>query len=408
MTKLYIINGLKRSCSFDIKNPATFVGRAPDNDIQIENNSVSRKHMKILRKGDKFFIEDLKSQNGTLVNGQEIEAGDQYEVKEGIPIVVGNVLISLGKKFLDNSQAVQYSIDLSEKTGDFRQSLLYKDRRITKRKDLETIHEVSTILMQTLDINEICEKIMDSLFSLFTNTGNGAILLIDSETGELKEILARSRHNEGNIQSNYSRTIVNRVMRDGKAVIMADTSQEDIDKLSESIAMKRIKSIMCVPLISKSQTQGVVYVHSVNMLQDFQIEDLYLMTGISSSAALAIQNALLYSQRKKAEEELRKAHDELYTFSQQLERKVQERTEELKKKNRKLVESEKLAALGKMANRVAHEFRNPLTVVGGLARRLCEKTPDDDPNKKDLKIILREAKVLENKVSEIINIENKG
>lgn len=408
MTKLYIINGLKRSCSFDIKNPATFVGRAPDNDIQIENNSVSRKHMKILRKGDKFFIEDLKSQNGTLVNGKAIEPGDQYEVKEGIPIVVGNVLISLGKKFLDNGLAVQYSIDLSEKTGDFRQSLLYKDRRITKRKDLETIHEVSTILMQTLDINEICEKIMDSLFSLFTNTGNGAILLIDSETGELKEILARSRHNEGNIQSNYSRTIVNRVMRDGKAVIMADTSQEDIDKLSDSIAMKRIKSIMCVPLISKSQTQGVVYVHSVNMLQDFQIEDLYLMTGISSSAALAIQNALLYSQRKKAEEELRKAHDELYTFSQQLERKVQERTEELKKKNRKLVESEKLAALGKMANRVAHELRNPLTVVGGLARRLCEKTPDDDPNKKDLKIILREAKVLENKVSEIINIENKG
>ena len=238
MTKLYIIKGLKRSYSFDIKNAATFVGRAPDNDIQIENNSVSRKHMKILRKGDKFFIEDLKSQNGTLVNGQAIEPGDQYELKEGIPIVVGNVLISLGKKFLDNSQAVQYSIDLSEKTGDFRQSLLYKDRRITKRKDLETIHEVSTILMQTLDINEICEKIMDSLFSLFNNTGNGAILLIDSETGELKEILARSRHNEGNIQSNYSRTIVNRVMRDGKAVIMADTSQEDIDKLSESIAMK--------------------------------------------------------------------------------------------------------------------------------------------------------------------------
>jgi pSer/pThr/pTyr-binding forkhead associated (FHA) protein len=406
MTKLYIINGLKRSYSLDIKSETTFVGRAPDNDIQIENNSVSRKHMKILRKGDKFFVEDLKSQNGTLVNGQAIEPGDQYEVKEGIPIVVGDVSISLGKKLLDNGMAVQYSIDLSEKTGDFRQSLLYKDRRITKRKDLETIHEVSTILMQTLDINEICEKIMDSLFSLFNNIDNGAILLIDSETGELKEKLARSRHNEGNIQSNYSRTIVDRVIGDGKAVIMADTSQEDIDKLSESIAMKRIKSIMCVPLISKSQTQGVVYVHSVNMLQEFQIDDLYLLTGISSPAALAIQNALLYSQRKKAEEELRKAHDELYTFSQQLEIKVQERTEELKEKNRKLVESEKLAAIGKMANRVAHELRNPLTVVGGLTRRLCEKMPDDDPIKKDLKIILGEAKVLESKVSEIVNIEN--
>jgi adenylate cyclase len=406
MSKLYIIKGLKRDYSFDIKGAVTFIGRTPDNDIQIENTSVSRKHMKILRQGDKFFIEDLKSQNGTLVNGQKIKPGEQYEVKEGIPIGIGNVLISLGKKFSDDDRAIQYSIDLSEKTGDFGENLLYKDRSITKRKDLETIHEVSTILMQTLDINEICEKIINSLFSLFKKIDNGAVLLIDNETGELREVLARSRHTKGNIQSNYSRTIVNRVMRDGKAVIMADTSQEAIDNLSASIATMNLKSIMCVPLISKGQTQGVVYVHSVDMLQEFQIDDLYLLTGLSSPAALAIQNALLYSQRTKAEEELRKAHEELYSFSQELERKVQERTEELEEKNAKLIETERLAALGKMANRVAHELRNPLTVVGGLTRRLYEKTPDADPNKKDLKIILGEAIVLENKISEIIKIED--
>jgi signal transduction histidine kinase len=78
----------------------------------------------------------------------------------------------------------------------------------------------------------------------------------------------------------------------------------------------------------------------------------------------------------------------------------------LKEKNKKLVENERLAALGKMANRVAHELRNPLTVVGGLARRLYEKTPDDDPKKKDLKIILGEAIVLEKKISEVLNIED--
>ena len=139
MSKLYIVKGLKRGYSFDIKGSATFVGRTPDNDIQIEDTSVSRKHMKILRKGDKFFIEDLKSQNGTLLNGQKIKPGEQYEVKEGIPIVMGNVLISLGKKLSDDGIAIQYSIDLSEKTGDFGESLLYKDRSITKRKDLETI-----------------------------------------------------------------------------------------------------------------------------------------------------------------------------------------------------------------------------------------------------------------------------
>ena len=136
------------------------------------------------------------------------------------------------------------------------------------------------------------------------------------------------------------------------------------------------------------------------------MEDLYLLTGLSSPAALAIQNALLYSQRKKAEEKLQKAHDELCNFNKELEMKVHERTKELKEKSKKLVETERLAALGKMANRVAHELRNPLTVVGGLARRLYDKTPDDDPKKKDLKIILGEAIVLEKKISEVLNIED--
>ncbi|MGD8982461.1 MAG: FHA domain-containing protein [Desulfobacteraceae bacterium] len=407
MTKLYILNGLKRGRSFDIKGATTFVGRAPDNDIQIEDNSVSRRHLRILRNRDMFLVEDLGSQNGTLVNGQAIKPGNQYEVKEGFPIVIGNILISLGKMSSDDRMAVRHSINLSERTGDFGESLVYKDKRFTKRKDLETIHEISTMLMTTLDINDICEKIMNSLFSLFSKIDNGAILLVDNETGELKEILSRSRHEGKGIKYNYSRTIVDRVMREGKAVIMADTSREDTAALSESMEMMRIKSVMCVPLISKSQTQGVVYLHSVNTLQEFQLDDLYLLTALSSPAALAIQNASLYSQRKKAEEELRKAHRELYKFNQELERKIQDRTQELNVKNKELVETERLAAQGKMANRVAHELRNPLTVVGGLTRRLYEKMPDDDPRKEYLKIILEEAIVLEKKVSEIIHIDDE-
>jgi PAS domain S-box-containing protein len=112
------------------------------------------------------------------------------------------------------------------------------------------------------------------------------------------------------------------------------------------------------------------------------------------------------TERIQAEQALRKAHDELYNFSQELERKVQERTAELKEKSKQLVEAEKLAALGKMANKVAHELRNPLTVVGGFTRRLHEKTPDMDPKKKYLKIVLDQVKVLENKISELTKIDD--
>ena len=111
------------------------------------------------------------------------------------------------------------------------------------------------------------------------------------------------------------------------------------------------------------------------------------------------------TERKQAEEALRKAHEELYNFSQELEKKVEERTKELREKTEKLVQAERLAATGKIANRVAHELRNPLTVIGGFARRLSEKISDDDPKKEYLEIILREVKVLETKVSEIIRLE---
>jgi len=113
------------------------------------------------------------------------------------------------------------------------------------------------------------------------------------------------------------------------------------------------------------------------------------------------------TERKQAEEALRKAHDQLEKFSSELEKKVQERTEELKQKNNQLVEAERLAALGKMANRVAHELRNPLTAVGGFARRINEKTPVGDPNKKYLQMIVEEVVTMESKVSEITRIQSQ-
>lgn len=110
------------------------------------------------------------------------------------------------------------------------------------------------------------------------------------------------------------------------------------------------------------------------------------------------------TERVKAEEALRRAHEELSRFSMDLEKIVEQRTEELKEKSKQLVEAERLAALGRITNRIAHEFRNPLTAIGGFTRRLFDKTPDDDPNKKYLRIILQEVKNLETRVSEIMKM----
>jgi pSer/pThr/pTyr-binding forkhead associated (FHA) protein len=97
MTKLHIIDGKEPYQSFELKDPITYVGRTKDNDIQIKNQTVSRKHLKIVRRGNKYFITDLKSRNGTFINGNYIDPGIEPEAPEGVPIAIGMSLICLGE-----------------------------------------------------------------------------------------------------------------------------------------------------------------------------------------------------------------------------------------------------------------------------------------------------------------------
>jgi pSer/pThr/pTyr-binding forkhead associated (FHA) protein len=67
MIEIHIMNGTDKIQRHDFIGDTISIGRSPDNDIQIKDNEVSRKHLKIHRQGKKYFIKDLNSKNGTLV-----------------------------------------------------------------------------------------------------------------------------------------------------------------------------------------------------------------------------------------------------------------------------------------------------------------------------------------------------
>ena len=81
MAYLYVLNGPEKGRSFRLREGENYIGRSIDNDIRIEDKTLSRKHARILLRGSRFFITDLKSQNRTFFDSAYIEPGSEVELK---------------------------------------------------------------------------------------------------------------------------------------------------------------------------------------------------------------------------------------------------------------------------------------------------------------------------------------
>ena len=292
MTKIFVVDGSDEVSDLEFSGDVLFIGRSPENDIQITDGTVSRKHLKILRKAGKYFVKDLESKNGTFVDGKHISAGGECEVQEGVPIVIGMTVICIGEGCSEDVLSLLGSMEVSGGVKKKKKAIAQK-RPMTAKKNMELIYRVSSVLMQSSDLNEILEKILDSIFDLLKRIDRGMILLVDQKTGEISEAVSRARGKRGEGRLRYDVTVVERVIEENKGMIILDIDAEEETDLSATLKLLKIGSLMCVPLISKSKVRGAIYVDSIDKAHGFRKEDLDLLTALSGPSALAIENALL-------------------------------------------------------------------------------------------------------------------
>jgi GAF domain-containing protein len=164
----------------------------------------------------------------------------------------------------------QYSIDLIEEREQNRKDFLYRDREITDREKLEMMYGISIVLIQSLDIDELAERMLVSIFSCLSAIDSGALILIDQDTGAHTRVIGRSRKGESRKDGvSYSQTIVNRAVGQCRAIMMSDANLTERLDFSASMIRMQVKSVMCVPLVSKAEICGVIYVHSLSTALGF-------------------------------------------------------------------------------------------------------------------------------------------
>ena len=242
-------------------------------------------------------------------------------------------------------------------------------------------------LMETLDIDEILRLVLEGVTK---NIGfDRARLYLVNERMNLLECRMAVGIDEERIKGITLRldpedSIVARSIFEKQSFIIPDASKDP--RVNPVLKEKfNLHSLVVIPLFAKEKTLGAIAADFVEPNKNITKEALDSVMVFAQQAGLAIHNAFMYQ--------------ELKTFSQQMEEKIQKTTADLRKTEAQLIRSEKLAALGQLAAGFAHEIRNPLTSINILIHSMREKPPSGDSYKEDFKVIEEEI----HRINEIVD-----
>jgi serine phosphatase RsbU (regulator of sigma subunit) len=292
---------------FTLDRELTTIGRNPDCDVVLQPKSVSRKHASIVWRSVGFEIRDLGSLRGTHVNGQKVTK--PLLLQDGSTVQIGDVLLAFSGRLLQIQE------------GDDEQSTVYGAIDVVGQSDsslplvkpeakLRALRLISQELGSTLLLNEILERVFNSLFEIFPRAERGFVLLKGPGSDTLTPELVRSRSGSASDLS-VSKTVLRRVLEGGQAILCKDLAADFPE--SGSIPATKIRSLMCVPLLDQDRKPvGIMQIDTREGRGRFEPDDLDLLVAVACQISVAVQNAQMHKalvKQREMEQELRFARE---------------------------------------------------------------------------------------------------
>ena len=338
MACLEVLEGFHCGESFPLPDDAC-IGRHPESFLCLPENHVSRRHARLLRRGNMFVIEDLGASNGVIVQGKRLLPQVLYELQDGdeilicstrmvfrsdallpqsseLPRVLSPALIAaepmtkrmvltgeggtLRLRMLTDDAAqpgVALTLDASMNWLEVSDTEKHTDKGLQEAlKRLQAMCQVSTALGAITDRETLLAKILDCLFDIFSVAERAFIMLRDKDSDRLVPVVARRRQGtaEPLEEVAISQTIVNEVALHKRSILSRDALDDSRFNQNMSVVDLSIRSMMCTPLLINGEILGLVQVDTSTTPRGFTAEDLQVLTGISAQAAIAVKNLQLY------------------------------------------------------------------------------------------------------------------
>jgi two-component system, NtrC family, sensor kinase len=314
MPTLTVIQGPDEGKSFVLPtDEPQLIGRSSE-ALPITDNTVSRRHSELTPDGDTWFLSDLKSQNGTIVNGVAIK--DRIRLEAGDEIRVGATVLlfgDLGQKKRKPSVLVTDDLDIETEVEAriISSSDSYIGAEITDDPDAEhaaidhlrVIYTLTAITARIMNNRELLEAVMDLVFNEFKP--ERGVIMIQGATNEEPLVPGVIRYanppkpdDEQTIH--VSRTILSAAMI-GEGVLSTNAMTDPRFASGDSVQKYQIRSAICSPIVFGEHFFGAIYIDSSTQNHAFNREQLALLNAIGQHTGLALANADEHLKRVNSE-----------------------------------------------------------------------------------------------------------
>ncbi len=290
------------------------IGRQTDCQIVLEGAAVSRQHCVLTVTAEGVVAEDLRSRNGTLVNGAPLVG--PRRLGNGAELAICGYRLA----FLDDSAADESAagIVIDDDLDDEDDSPPRSDAVIVSQVDiprpaldqgparhaeakLRAVLGINQAIGTSLSLNDVLPRLLDGLLAAFPQADRGFVLLAQPPAGKLR-LRARKITRPDDGPPRLSRTLIDRVASSRQAILSADAITDTRFHSNESVMVSAIRSVMCVPVTSgDGRLLGVIQVDSRDIRAGFDADDLDVLAGIAGRAAQAIELALAHDERIERE-----------------------------------------------------------------------------------------------------------